>query len=323
MIAQIIFFIAGLFLILQGANYLVDGSVNIARRFNISRLAIGLTVVAIGTSAPEFAVNLISALEGESALVLSNISGSNISNILLILGVTALFARIPVERKMITREIPYLLITGLVFVVMILDPSFVNSDLLTRNDGIVLLGFLTLYSLHVWNESKRVNERAVRDKPEGTLWKHALYVFLGMIALVIGGRLMVDAAVSLATAIGISTTLVGVTIVALGTSLPELASSLVAARKDETDLALGNIIGSNVFNVLAVGGLSAVVAPSALIATPANTLDAGFAFFASLLLTALLFVRSKGRKTYMLSRFEGIVMLLFLAGYLYYVIQRG
>lgn len=322
-LTQIVLFIAGLFLILQGAHYLVEGSVNIARRFKVSRLAIGLTVVAIGTSAPEFAVNVVSALDGESAILLSNISGSNISNILLILGATAFLARIPVQRKMVTREFPFLIISSFVFSIFLLDGSLLSVHSLSRTDGVALLGFLALYMLHVWNESKRVNTQAERDKPEGSLFKNSSFLLIGVIGLVLGGRFMVDSAVFIATAFGVSKTLVGVTVVALGTSLPELASSIVAARKKETDLALGNIVGSNVFNVLAVGGFSAIVSPAPLLATPNNAMDSGFAFIAALILMALLFVRSKGQKSLVLSRFEGVAMLICFAAYVAYVFHRG
>lgn len=321
---HLLIFVAGLLLLLQGAHYLVDGSVNIARRFKISRLVIGLTVIAVGTSAPEMTVNVISAIQGHSEIVFSNVSGSNILNILLILGLTAVMAKINIDRKIIVREFPFLIVSSIILFAMVFDTRTGTAGILHPAEGLILLALLVLYLIYLYRESSEINDRAVQDKPEGTVLKNALFLFMGLIGLTVGAQLMVDSAVSIAVALGVSSTLVAVTVIALGTSLPELASSFAAVRRNETDLALGNIIGSNIFNTLAVVGVSSLVIPGGLIPSAANLIDIGISLGVSLLLFLLLLIINKSkRKQFVLSRWEGLLMLTCLAMYLAYVVSRG
>ena len=323
MALQLLLFVAGLFLLLQGAHYLIDGSVNIARRFHVSRLVIGLTVVAMGTSAPELTVNIISAVKGQSELLLSNVNGSNLINILFILGVTALVARIPVDRKLMTREFPYLVMSNVALFAMIADSQMLSAGVLYRWEGVVLLLLFVMYMIHVFREARIVNKKAGHDKPQGGLGKNIAFLTLGGIGLVIGAQFMVDSAVSIATALGVSATLIGITIVALGTSLPELAASIVAIQKKETDLALGNVIGSNIFNTLLIVGVSSIIAPQPIVAQIQNSIDVAFVVITSLLLLILLFISNARKKKFELSRGEGVVMILVLCGYLAYILIRG
>lgn len=320
---QFVLFAAGLFLLLQGARYLVEGSVNIARHLKMSKLVIGLTVVAMGTSAPELTVNVISALRGESDLVFANIAGSNILNILLVLGLTALIAHIPIERKIITREFPYLILSAFTLCVLMVDVHTWHVGSLSPLEGVLLLGLFATYMIHIIRESRRINASAQIDKPAGGIFWNAIHITFGLIGLMLGSQLMVDSAVNLATALGVSKGLIGVTIVALGTSLPELTASLMAAYRKETDLAVGNIIGSNIFNTLAILGVSAIAAPAPLVASRASLIDALGALMAVILLAVLLFINNVRQKNHKLSRAEGVVLLAVFAVYLIYIISRG
>lgn len=268
MILNIVWLIVGLVLILVGANALTDGASSIARRMGISDLVVGLTVVAFGTSAPELAISVISASAGNASLAIGNVVGSNIFNILVIIGITALVRPIVIEKSVMSLEIPMVILSSIILLVLgnsgVLDGSGINQ--VSRVSGIFLLIFFILFMRYTFASAKQpgldaVEENTNEKSAEMPVWKSVLYVIAGLAALVWGGDKFVDGASGIASGLGVSDAVIGLTIVAAGTSLPELATSIVAAVKGKPGLAVGNVIGSNIFNVLMVLGLSGVITP--------------------------------------------------------------
>ena len=266
MIAHAIWLIVGLGLILAGANFLTDGASAIARRMGISDLIVGLTVVAFGTSAPELAISLLSAAQGNSSLAMGNVVGSNILNILVIIGLTALVRPIVVSRNILTREIPMLIFTSVILLVM----GNLRPAIVTRWGGMLLLTFFALFMWYTFAAARKAPalERVEVEEAGAAVtvmpwWKSVAFVIGGLAALVWGGDKFVDGASGIASSLGVSDAVIGLTIVAAGTSLPELATSIISALKGKSDIAVGNVIGSNIFNVLMVLGASAVVSPMA------------------------------------------------------------
>ena len=312
-------------LLIAGANYLVDGSSAIAKKLGVSTLVIGLTIVAFGTSAPELVVNILSASKGSTGLALGNVNGSNIANILLILGATAFIARIPVKSRTVLKEIPFMILAGFVLVVMSSD-VLLNGDSvsqLSRIDGVLLLSFFVIFAYYMFLSTKDAASGAKVEDPKMNRHLALLYTAMGIGGLVVGGKFAVDGATGLAVAFGASETLVGLTILALGTSLPELVSSVVAAVKGETDLAVGNIVGSNIFNILLVLGVTAVVHPIEI--TEYAVFDSLVALGAMMFLLVALFVRGlseKGR-VHDIERTSGMIFIVFYIAYIVYILYRG
>ncbi|MCM1293562.1 MAG: calcium/sodium antiporter [Bacteroides sp.] len=269
---SIVYLVVGLVLILVGANALTDGSASIARRMGISDLVVGLTVVAFGTSAPELVISVISAINGSSELAVGNVVGSNIFNILVIVGVTALVVPIKVGKSVMSNEIPLVLLSSVVLLVMANSPLLdgTTDSVVTRVDGLVLLLFFAVFMRYTFSQAKQPEpEIAEQDpaaedassRPEMKTWKAVLYVVGGLAFLIFGGDRFVAGASEIALSVGVSQAVVGLTIVAAGTSLPELATSVTAAIKGRTGIAIGNAIGSCIFNVFMVLGLSATISP--------------------------------------------------------------
>lgn len=266
---DIIWLVAGLVLILVGANALTDGASAIAKRMGISELVVGLTVVAFGTSAPELVISVVSAINGSSQLAIGNVVGSNIMNILVIIGVTAMVRPITVTRSVMSLEIPMVILSSAVLLVLgnsgSIDGGGVNE--VSRVSGIFLLIFFLLFMRYTFASAKQPDlsqSDSAEPRPDSAsmpVWKSALYVVLGLAALIWGGDRFVDGASRIAAGLGVSEAVIGLTIVAVGTSLPELATSVVAATKGRAGLAVGNVIGSNIFNVLMVLGVSATISP--------------------------------------------------------------
>ena len=313
-----IFIILGFIALVKGADFLVDGASAIAKRFGISDLVIGLTVVAFGTSMPEFVVNMVSVAEGSTDLALTNILGSNIINTFVILGLTALVYPIASQKRSRDFDIPMSIIAGLfvlVFVAVQL-PFGEDGKGVGRIGGVILLLLFCYFLYNTFRHAKDHPEEGPSDEVPSTkviTVRRAIALIVGgLVGLVVGGELIVKSAVDIATRMGVSEAIIGLTIVALGTSLPELATSVIAATKKNADIALGNVVGSNIFNVFFILGTSAVVHP--LPAYEGIELDAWAAAAGSLLVW--LFVKSNHERQ--IKRWEGGVLLLVYAGYLTY-----
>lgn len=311
----IIFIIVGFVALVKGADFLVDGASSIAKRFGISDLVIGLTVVAFGTSMPEFVVNMVSVGEGSTDLAITNILGSNIINTLVILGLTALVFPIASQKHSRDFDIPMSIIAGvLVFAAVAVHSPFGESGRgIGRMGGILLLLLFCYFLYNTFRHAKDHPDEAEAEaiKPMST-GKAILLICIGFIGLVVGGELIVKSAVDIATRCGVSEAIIGLTVVALGTSLPELATSVIAAFKKNSDIALGNVIGSNIFNVFFVLGTSATVRP--LPAYDGIEIDAWVAALGSI----VVWLAVKTNKERKIQRWAGALLLLIYAGYLTY-----
>jgi cation:H+ antiporter len=322
----ILVLVAGFVMLVKGADWFVDGAAGIAGKLKVPELVVGLTIIAFGTSAPELAVSISSAVQGSVDLTIGNVIGSNILNILLILGLAAVFTPLPVHKSMRKIDLPFLLFVSVLF---ILFGAF--DQKLNRWEGIVLVVLLLLYTaLLIRNALKARKEAPMpaleseeEEEPKGKIgawyeamkektWFLIVITVVGLALVVWGADLAVKAATSIATNLGVSERIIGLTVVAIGTSLPELVTSVTAAIKGKTDIAVGNIVGSNIFNILMVAGLSASIFP--LPFASAFTLDACIALGAAVLLAVLGYLPS-----YKIKRWGGIVMLLCAAGYFVYL----
>lgn len=305
--------LAGGVMLYFGAEWLVKGAAGIARALGVSALAIGLTVVAYGTSAPELAVSLLAAVEGQSAIALGNVVGSNIANIALILGITALIAPPFVDKTLIRREVPILIVSAMAVLGVLLDGE------ISRLEGAVLLfGALafTWLTLRTAKEVPPAGElvreakgELEEENVEGPKWKLALFAVAGLAVLIGGGKVFVDGAVGVATAFGMSERVVGLTVVAVGTSLPELAASLVAALRGHSAMAIGNVIGSNIFNILLILGGASLAQP---IVGSLDTMRLDLAVLIGVTLFASLLLR----KERLISRVEGGILVGCYAAFL-------
>ena len=310
--------VAGFVALVKGADWLVDGASAVARQFGISDLVIGLTVVAFGTSMPEFVVNMVSVAEGTTDLAITNILGSNIINTFVILGLTALVYPVVSQKRSRDFDIPMSIIAGiLVFAFVAVNSPFGEEERgISRMGGIILLLMFCYFLYNTFRHAKDHPNEVQGDDVQCTKdisTRRALCLIIGgLVGLVVGGELIVKSAVDLATRLGVSEAIIGLTIVALGTSLPELATSVMAATKHNSDIALGNVVGSNIFNVFFVLGMSAVVRP--LPAYEGIELDAWTAAVGSILVW--LFVKTNHERE--IKRWGGAILLLVYAGYLTY-----
>ena len=267
MILDIILLLVGFVILIKGADIFVNGSSNVAKRLNVSPLIIGLTIVALGTSAPEAAVSISAGIAGSNEIAVSNIVGSNMFNLLLIVGLCAIIKNLKVDEIIIKREFPLSLLSTFVLWFMISNVIDVegSNGIITRSEGLILLSFFGIFVYsNLMSAFKQKNELTEKEKEENkkiSLLKNIILLVVGLALVVFGGDMVVDNASSIAIAIGISETLVGLTIVSIGTSLPELVTSIVATTKGENDIAIGNVIGSNIFNILFILGASALVTP--------------------------------------------------------------
>jgi cation:H+ antiporter len=263
MFLNIILLLAGFALLIKGADFLVMGSSSLARRFNVPELIIGLTIVAFGTSMPELIVSVVSSANGLNDVTFGNIIGSNIFNLFCILGFAALVSPVTVQKTTIFKEIPYSIIAALVMLLLANDHLYAadRPNRIGTVDGIIMLGFFMLFIFYVVRNIKNENPELSESHKVFSLWKTILLILGGLAGLVIGGKLSVDNAVDIAHAVGISERIIGLTIIAAGTSLPELATSAVAAYRKNSDIAVGNVVGSNIFNVFLVLPISALIRP--------------------------------------------------------------
>ena len=309
MLLSIISFIAGIVLVIFGADWLTKGASGVARRFGVSELVIGLTIVALGTSLPELVISVSSALKGSPGISLGNVIGSNIFNGLLILGVTALITPIRFNARMLTREIPFNLLASVVLI-LVSGSMLVGGgkgEFVTRYGGLLLLCFLAVFVRYTFSIPNDDDDEAL-EKPM-SVGKILLFVLLGLAGLIFGGNIFVNGATELARVAGLSEAVIGITIVSAGSSLPELAVSVSAARKGNVGIALGNVLGSNILNIFLILGCSATITPISL---------DGFSFvdFYVLLASSLLIyiVTRFGGKA-VINRFEGVLLV---AGYIAY-----
>jgi cation:H+ antiporter len=317
MLVALIFLVIGFALLIKGADLLVDGASSIAKRFGISDLAIGLTVVAFGTSAPELVVTLQSALTGTPDIAIGNVLGSNIANILLILGVAALITPLVVQRTTTWKEIPFALL-GVIILEVTANDIWLNSateSWLTRGDGLVLLGFFAIFLYYIFGIAKKgdVDEQHIEKRSTGY---SLMFIGLGLAGLVLGGKWVVESAIVLAEAWGLSQSVIGLTVVAVGTSLPELATSVVAALKGKADIAIGNIVGSNIFNIFWILGVTALVAP--LPFSSDSNVDVAVTTAVTTLLFAWMFI---GRK-HVVERWQGGAFVVLYITYVVYLLMR-
>ncbi len=320
MIIPIFLLIIGLLILILGAEALVRGASSLAKKLGISSLVIGLTVVAFGTSMPEMVVSLYSAWVGNTDIAIGNIVGSNIANLLLILGVSAIIFPLTVKSTTVWKEIPFALLAIILIFTMGNDVWLdkVDFNALTRTDGLSLLSLFVIFLVYTYGLGRQQNddeaEEPVKMYP-GAI--SALFCLVGIGALTGGGKLVVDNAVALAKIWGLSDSLIGLTIVAIGTSLPELATSVVAAIRRQSDIVVGNVIGSNIFNVFWILGVSSVVAP--LPFTSTINIDVLVAIVATAAVFLALFVGSRNR----FDRWQGVLFVGGYVVYLVYLIQRG
>lgn len=309
--------IVGFVVLTLGADWLVDGASTIARRLKVSDLMIGLTVVAFGTSMPELVVNLVAAVEGNNEIALTNILGSNSINIFIILGLSALVCPLTSQQSLRRFELPLSVLAG-VFVLLLGTDFFTGNTPtgLRRPDGLLLLAVFLLFMFQTIRTGIKTGNQEENgpDKTEKNIWLALLLVIVGLAGLVAGGELIVKNAVKIARAWGVSDAVIGVTVVALGTSLPELATSVMAAFRKNVDLAIGNVVGSNIFNVFFVLGVSSVIRP--LDAYPNLLTDSVMAFLGSF----LVFLCVQGRK-HRVERWQGVLLLSLYSIYLWLLIR--
>jgi cation:H+ antiporter len=318
MITYILLFL-GFPILVEGADLLVRGASSLARKLGTSDLVIGLSIVAFGTSSPELFVNVIASVQGSSSIAVGNIIGSNIFNILIILGISAVIYPLTVTVGTVYKEIPILLLASLLVGILgndaLIDRG--NASVLTRIDGIVMLTFFVVFVYHIFGiiKSQKDKLELVVQKEYGPA-KIIILLLLGFAMLFTGSKFVVDGAVKLANLFGASESVIGLTIVACGTSVPELTTSAVAAAKKKTDIAVGNIVGSNIFNVFFILAISAIVRPVP-IAYMQDNISIAVSIFASLLLFIMMFT---GRKYYLLERWEGILFIVIYIAYIYYLL---
>lgn len=315
----IFLFIIGFVLLIKGADFLVKGASTIASRYGVSQLVIGLTIVSFGTSMPELFVSVMSSLEGNSEIAVGNVLGSNIANILLILGISAIVFPLPLRSSTVLSEIPFSIIAVLLlgFLVNTTLPKEVTPFELSRWEGLILIFFFVLFMAYIFKISK-VDENGEEIKNQKDtkqpMYKSVLLILGGCVALFLGGKWIVDGAVFIAEYFELSESLIGLTIVGVGTSLPELATSAVAAYKKNTDIAVGNVVGSNIFNILWILGLSSIIKP--LPFTVANNNDILVVLLASCMLILALAI---GKRNH-IDRWNGVVFILVYILYIVYLI---
>lgn len=311
-----ILFVVGFVLLISGANLLVEGSASIAKKLNISSIVIGLTIVAFGTSAPELIVNIFASVQGNTEIAIGNILGSNIVNILLILGVSSIIYPLATKENTVWKEIPLSLLAAILVGVMVNDTLIDGGTFsgLTRIDGIVFIAFFIIFLYYTFGISKVSGENTDLEIKDMSYMKSSLYIVGGLLGLVFGGKWIVDGAIKIAEGFNVSQSLIGLTVVAIGTSLPELATSAVAAYKKQSDIAIGNVVGSNIFNIFWILGLSAVINP--LPFSKDSVIDIIMTIVASLILFLIMFIGKK----HTVERWQGVIMILIYIGYVTYLI---
>ena len=307
---QVALLLVGFVFLIKGSDFFVDGASSIASLLKIPTIIVGLTIVALGTSAPEAAVSITSSLTGSNALAVSNVIGSNLFNMLMVIGISALLSNLVMEKSVLEKDLPFLVGITLLWAIFII----IGWDI-TNIEGIILLIILVAYiSLLVYN-TRKSGEATEVEEPKFTLPKSIIFILIGLAGIVLGGDLVVDSASAIAIALGMSETLVGLTIVAIGTSLPELVTSITALRKGENQLVIGNVIGSNIFNILFVLGASSAI--SAIPLDSSMLIDVLF----MLAVTVLCFIFGKTQEKY--DKKEGVILIVLFIVYMAFAILRN
>ncbi|WP_324721881.1 calcium/sodium antiporter [Salinimicrobium sp. HB62] len=312
MLVDILLLLVGFVALIYGANALVDAASSLAARWGVPSIVIGLTIVAFGTSAPELVVNVFAATTGSTDMVLGNVLGSNIFNVLGILGISAIIYPLTVKSNTTWIEIPLSLLAAICVLVVSSDVFLdgAGNNFISRSDGIILLLFFLVFLVYNLMVAKAGGADEEIQTKDYSTWKAVLFIILGLAGLVIGGRLIVTSAVSIAEVIGLSERVIGLTVVSIGTSLPELATSIIAVRKKNVDIAIGNVVGSNIFNIFLILGVSGTIVPLGI--NPDSLFDIMVNILTGLLLFIFVFT-GRGRKV---ERWEGAV---FVVGYVAYV----
>lgn len=307
-VVELVLLLVGFVMLVKGADWFVDGAAGIAERFGIPQLVVGLTIVAMGTSAPEAAVSITAALKDNAGITIGNVVGSNILNILIILGITAVITSVAVSASTVRCEIPYMIL----ITVLLMALGYTGGKV-TFWEGVILWAAFFLYLAYLFYMAKKNREVVAEEAKQESLPKLVLLTVIGVVLVVWGSDVSVDAASALAEIFGMSQRLIGLTIVALGTSLPELVTSVSAAIKGKADIAIGNIVGSNIFNILFVVGTTALITPVAF--ETAFLIDSAIAVAAGALLWVCVFRKHR------LERTGGVIMLVCYAAYFIYLIQ--
>ena len=319
MLLNLIFIIVGIVLVLWGADRLTEGSVAVAERMNIPQIVIGLTVVAMGTSMPEFCVSLISALKGTPDLAVGNVVGSNIFNSLFIVGITAAIAPMAILRATVMKDIPFALVASVILLMMCLDGRIGRIDAAVLFSLFMIFMFMTLKSAKInkqeLEEENKLAEKALKSVPKMSPAMSVVWILAGLACLIGGSTLFVEGASKLATSLGVSEAVVGLTIVAGGTSLPELATSIVSARKGISGIAIGNVLGSNVFNILGILGVTGLICPMQLQGITDTDL--------SMLVISMIMIWFFSFTKYIIERWEGLILSATFIGYIAYLISHA
>lgn len=315
-----IILIIGFILLIKGADVFVEGASNIAKKFGIPSIIVGLTIVSLGTSAPELAVSLIASFEGNNGITIGNVLGSNIFNTLMVLGLTAIVMPIIIEKSTVIKDyIVNILVTILLLVLSFGGKLLFNKEAgLNRLSGFILIGSCVIYIIYLIKTAKNQSEDS-EDNKEVNILVSTFKIIIGIIGIIIGGNLVVNSASNIAYSFGLSDKLVGLTIVAMGTSLPELVTSMIAALKGENDIAIGNVLGSNIFNILLILGVSSSIKP--IVISNSLLVDMLFLIIISLILGIFIF---KGNKEKLrLGKIEGLILVALYIGYMAYIIFRN
>ena len=319
MLLNLIFIIVGIVLVLWGADRLTEGSVAVAERMNIPQIVIGLTVVAMGTSMPEFCVSLISALKGTPDLAVGNVVGSNIFNSLFIVGITATIAPMAILRATVMKDIPFALVASVILMMMCLDGRIGRIDAAVLFSLFMIFMLMTLKSAKInkqeLEEENKLAEKALKSVPKMSPAMSVVWILAGLACLIGGSTLFVEGASKLATSLGVSEAVVGLTIVAGGTSLPELATSIVSARKGSSGIAIGNVLGSNVFNILGILGVTGLICPMQLRGITDTDL--------SMLVISMIMIWFFSFTKYIIERWEGLILSATFIGYIAYLISHA
>ena len=313
MILAFIGVVVGFILLVKGADFFVEGSGSIAKKFNVPVFIIGMTIVAMGTSAPECAVSISASLRGINGMAISNVIGSNIFNLLVVCGVCALFQPLVIKKETLKKEFPFSVLVAVIIGIM----GFIGMTV-GHVDGIILvvifaffLYWMVMSARNSMKAGETIEEEEIKDLP---MWKCLVFIGGGLVAIVIGGQIVVNSAETIARGFGLSETLIGLTVCSIGTSLPELVTSVVAAKKNQAGMALGNVIGSNIFNILLVGGLASAISPIAV--NMNNIIDIVLLIIISLYIMILVW------KKQLLTRAGGVSMLVIYAAYMVYICAR-